>query len=836
MNTQIQEAILKRFDKHRIIFWYDTNKELRQDFEALVLPDIEKVEIDNNELGLKYRVLRTEPEQKFLLYKEGPAPADLDNWLLDVQLSHGEFSTDQVSLWLSELELGLEFNELVQSHAVFFEAKSRLSSLKKLLGDRDNRNQIETKMMAVCSGAEPRLDAIMEALLQELSVEKDNKFKLLQRCHLDTVLWTRLKRNYGYESETSGIKDFTIELFKSCFAMTTGGDIRLSSEALVFLKRWKDSRRHEQSFESLSTSCAEILKIESLLDPMDFRDLMDLDYFRLIDLKVISSLVNGVTKRTITAGEVSGWVRQRKLGHWYEEFCHLYKAIDYASRFIGTLDNSNLSINTKTETLDDGVTRYSQSWYLLDQLYRKFIWHMRESGQPSLMNALTKQVENLYSNNYLLPVNNQWQALVDKTSHWKAATVLNQRNFFEKKVQPFLEKDKKVCVIISDALRYEISHELQSLIRQEDRFSAELTPALSVLPSYTQLGMAALLPHETLAIAEDNTGTALVNGLNSRGTASRNKILDTALSGKATAIQAKYLSQLGRDECRSLVRDNDVLYVYHNLIDKTGDERDSQERVFDAAETTLHELIRLVKKLTNANANNLLITADHGFIYQNKPLDNSDFSSCEPQGNEILYRDRRFILGKGLSPQAGLKHFLSTDLKLEGTLEIQIPNSINRLRLKGSGSQFVHGGAALQEVVVPILQINKKRKSDITAVGVEVLGGTSSMITSGQLAVRFYQTEAVTDKVQPRKLRAGLYSIRGELISDSHDLVFDMTSDHARERELQIQMVLSHEADKANNQEVILRLDEKLAGTSHYQEYLFVRYQLRRSFTSDFDF
>ena len=66
--------------------------------------------------------------------------------------------------------------------------------------------------------------------------------------------------------------------------------------------------------------------------------------------------------------------------------------------------------------------------------------------------------------------------------------------------------------------------------------------------------------------------------------------------------------------------------------------------------------------------------------------------------------------------------------------------------------------------------------------------------------------------------------------------MFDMTSDNARDRELQIQMVLSHEADKANNQEVILRLDEKLAGTSHYQEYLSVRYQLRRSFTSDFDF
>ena len=44
-------------------------------------------------------------------------------------------------------------------------------------------------------------------------------------------------------------------------------------------------------------------------------------------------------------------------------------------------------------------------------------------------------------------------------------------------------------------MRYEIGDELLSLIRQEDRYSAELEPALSMLPSYTQLGMAALLPN-----------------------------------------------------------------------------------------------------------------------------------------------------------------------------------------------------------------------------------------------------------------------------------------------------------------------------------------------------
>ena len=74
---------------------------------------------------------------------------------------------------------------------------------------------------------------------------------------------------------------------------------------------------------------------------------------------------------------------------------------------------------------------------------------------------------------------------------------------------------------------------------------------------------------------------------------------------------------------------------------------------------------------------------------------------------------------------------------------MQIPKSINRLRLKGSGSRFVHGGATLQEVVIPVVSINKKRRGDITAVDIDIISGGNRTITTGQLAVTFYQTESI---------------------------------------------------------------------------------------------
>ncbi|MFN5513731.1 MAG: BREX-1 system phosphatase PglZ type A, partial [Cyanobacteriota bacterium] len=176
------------------------------------------------------------------------------------------------------------------------------------------------------------------------------------------------------------------------------------------------------------------------------------------------------------------------------------------------------------------------------------------------------------------------------------------------------------------------------------------------------------------------------------------------------------------------------------------------------------------------------------------------------------------------------------ELGLTGDLEALIPKSINRLRLKGSGSRFVHGGASLQEVVIPVLRVNKKRQSDLSQVEVEILRGSSAVITTGQLTVVFYQAEPATDKMRPRSLQAGVYTQEGELISDSHELTFDLTSENPRERERPVRFILTRKADQANNQEVILRLRERVGGTSHYQEYKSATFRLRSLIERDFDF
>ncbi|MHB8963916.1 MAG: BREX-1 system phosphatase PglZ type A [Saccharofermentanales bacterium] len=824
-------ALNRLFEKHRIIFWTDTEKKLREQFDALELPGVEKIELQNNEYSIKHRILREQPMNKFLLYREGPDPDDLGNWLLDVQKASYVFRTDQIGIWLSDLGLGTEFTSLVQQHQELFKSSKRFESLKAVLAKDDTPRLVRLKMMAVCAGSDVLFENVLENLLQELSIKRNDKISQIITCNLIEDFWERLEREFGYSSSDPSISDFALELFRSSFEMGINGKPKLKQDALVFLKRWKDSKKFSTSFRVLSDEYAKVLNIESELNKTDFRLTLGLDYFRLIDQKVISELVEAVATRTIPSNLISSYINRRRDLFWFDEYRHLYEAIDSAACFFQILSEVDLNI----VSMQKGIESYTSSWYQIDQLYRKFIFHVRQAGNSVLFEKLSEQVENHYTNNFLMKLNDRWQNIVEKSPRWDAGPFSLQRWFFDRRVaSPYLNRGKKVCVIVSDALRYEIGEELLRRIRQEDRFEAELGAMLSMLPSYTQLGMAALLPNKELIIAEDNSGVVYVNGQNSSGLVNRQKILQQGITGKAYVASSEEIMALGRDDARSLFRDNDLVYIFHNRIDSIGDKMESEERVIEAAEETIDDLINMIKKLTNANFTNLLITADHGFIYQNKTLAESDFAGEDATGDEILYRNRRFVIGKGLNDSTSLMKLNPDQIGLSGSLQIQIPKSINRLRLKGSGMRFVHGGASLQEAVIPVIEVNKKRASDIGNVDVEILRSGSNAITSGQLLVTLYQTDTSTEKLQPRRLRAGIFTESGELISDSHEITFDRISENPRDREFPVRFILARQSDAYNGQEVILKLEEKYAGTTTYQEYKSLRYTLRRSFTSDF--
>lgn len=88
----------------------------------------------------------------------------------------------------------------------------------------------------------------------------------------------------------------------------------------------------------------------------------------------------------------------------------------FASQFINEVHSADL----RMDSLPDGIRKYQNTWARLDQYYRKFIVHIRASHQP-LLEKLIRQIDDLYSNNYLLTVNDNWQRLVDSAEIWSPA-------------------------------------------------------------------------------------------------------------------------------------------------------------------------------------------------------------------------------------------------------------------------------------------------------------------------------------------------------------------------------------------------------------------------------
>jgi uncharacterized protein (TIGR02687 family) len=419
---------------------------------------------------------------------------------------------------------------------------------------------------------------------------------------------------------------------------------------------------------------------------------------------------------------------------------------------------------------------------------------------------------------------------------WPPSDEPNQATFYKSLVTPILNQGKKLFVVISDALRYEVAEELNRRINKEDRFRSELDYRISTLPSYTQLGMAALLPHGELCIDPSN-GNVEADGKRTGGLDARTAILK-ATGKRVTAVKAdEFLAMHTKQEGRILTRDHDLIYIYQNWIDQVGDKKETEEGVFEAADKELQTLMDVLKKVAAVNGNNVLVTADHGFLYQNLQVDGSDFTET-PTGEDPGMVNRRFAFAKSFQPSNGSIVFKASQLQLKGDYEVAFPKSINRYRKQGSGSRYVHGGTTLQEVVVPVLTINKSRTSDVQQVEVDIIRTSSNLITTSQATVSFYQTEPAIDKYLARTLRVGFYAPDGTLLSDQQVFVFDSTEEDARLREKKHSFVFGKKADQPEyrNKEVVLKLEEQIAGSNQYRTYKDQTFRLKKAMETDFEF
>lgn len=826
--ASIQEALQEQFASRRVVFWHDPSGEYAADVDSLDLGVVQITRVQGDEFGVKSALL-SDDVGKQLVYRSGDTPSGTGNWLLDLELAYGVFTADKTSLL--QQELGRDdpaLTVVIEQYPQFFASHDRTMSLKRVLVDSDDAVHVQAKMCQVLvKSPGSTLSDIVRELLAENAAGKSAKFKELAAFGLDEFLWAGLSSIYRYQSASPTIDDFVLWMFGRAiegFAADTPDALRnIRSD----FNRLRDDDHGKPVIKELAARAADALAVESRIEGRDFREVAGITIFEEVDHKVIADLAEAVAARTITPREVADVVGRRRRSLWYDKYSELYEALLSASELLAMI----AALPTVIESVAAGLETYQSDWYRIDQCYRSFTYAYQRADAQGPLFMLKAEVDKQYANKYLYDFGGRWQQALDPLTDWGTAALASQAKFYDNHVAPIIKDGRsKVVVIISDGMRYEVAEELASLIRRNDKFEAELTAQLGPLPSYTQLGMAALLPQSTLEL--DPTGLpVMADGQRTDGTGNRDKILQKV---NGHAMTAEEVLSMSTSELRELYKEHQVFYVYHDRIDAAGDKATTERTVFQAANDALRDLLQMVRRWGSANATRILVTADHGFLYQDTPLEESYYLSEGPSGQEITRTNRRFVLGRSLEPSPSFMTFTSAQAGLTGDLDVQIPKSIHRIPLPGAGTRYVHGGASLQEVVVPVVTVSKKRKSDVRPVHVDLMPETDK-ITTGQLVVQLSQREAVTDKIQPRKVRVGLYA--GDTpISDQPVLNFDSASDDQRDRYQRITLYLRPEADEHNNQSVELRLEEPIANTTQWKTFSKGHYTIKRAFTSDFDF
>jgi uncharacterized protein (TIGR02687 family) len=681
------------------------------------------------------------------------------------------------------------------------------------------------------------------------------------RVGLEGAFWEMIQTTFGYTEGTPSLRNLLIQLLVTDYAHSLRGALPPSLQHLVlpvgqrqnvitFLSQWRDSATRGASYDALSELVAEVLKLESHLDRLELDVLMPVTTFLAVEKTVARALRDRVqqTADTINAEAIRRIARQRQDGYWASPTVMglesiprtalhaVYEALGVAADFFA-LRNEWRSRFTFTSA-SELYQAYEKELFRFDQLYRHFCESadLAEAKGWGILKSLRQEVEASYGNGFVMPLALAWGTFLDGAHaqgllrEWRIEKRPNQQDFFARQVGPKLDQKggRRVFVIVSDAFRYEAAEELTQELNGKYRFEAELKSQLGVLPSYTALGMASLLPHQALAYKP--TGEVQVNGKSASSLDQRSALL---AGWNGVAVRGEELLAMTRDAGREFVRDWTVVYVYHNTVDATGDNAATEAKTFAAVRQAIGELGSLVSHIiNNLNGSQVLVTADHGFLFQESAPESTHRSGLDEKPEGTVLAKKRYLLGHGLPDHEDVWHG-STRItaQAEGDMEFWIPKGVNRFHFTG-GARFIHGGAMPQEIVVPVIEVRALRGSAAQStkarqVAVHVLGG-NHRVTTARHRFELLQTEAVSDRVKAITLKVALYD-GDEVVTNIEKVTFDSASDILTDRQKWVTLVL---LDRTYDKRKPYRLVLREAETGIEQTYAEVT--IDRAFTEDF--
>lgn len=150
-----------------------------------------------------------------------------------------------------------------------------------------------------------------------------------------------------------------------------------------------------------------------------------------------------------------------------------------------------------------------------------------------------------------------------------------------------------------------------------------------------------------------------------------------------------------------------MIVVTSQEIDRRGEETEDEEEARIYMEEVLSKLRRGIRRLAELGVSQILITADHGFVF----LDEVDESmKVDPPGGETIDLHSRVWIGRGGTSSPSYERFKAEELGLESEFEFAFPRGLACFRVRGGEGGFFHGGISLPEMIIPVISVSATSK------------------------------------------------------------------------------------------------------------------------------
>lgn len=803
----IQDKIEKYFNRNanlHVLFFFDPLGVDEEEIKQLQLKDIHIIEFTGQWFNLKIKFCKEWKDEKVFLYFRQPSPQtqeELQDFpLLDLLKANSELKKGDVAEFMEEFKLQPHQHKLVKDYidelqksqvqqviqplltAATFEEKALKQGLIAAILELNKIESWDVILVRLLNySMENKQKNLMKALnrINQLGLldELNNQIRLTFNCTItgnDGQEITDLVRRLKYNSIVQNLVISPADPY---------GKLKIKDSACItHLNRIRESGLHHPT---MGKSFAEVLDIngKSIQDNKIVEIYgTEADYVYMPNA-LKWEIIGNILKKTNTTPVETEHSLQRLFIQTQEEgtIKDILSFLLYSTALFSKIDEAGTVILDKPE---EYLLQYTNKYSNIDMYYRKSVELFRQldmNNRPveEQLEEIKKKIERSYSR-FLFQLNNEWlKCLEAKGFEYKNIDCDKQYDFFSKRIAPL---QKKVAVIISDAMRYEVAQELLSELHKDEKNVSSLSYQLASLPSETSFGMSNLLPGSVFTY----DGEISIDGEKPVSVEQRNKILKKQ-SDRYAAVNFDAILNSSKQENRELFK-ADVVYIYHDIIDKEG-HKGTERNVFLAAKNAITELAKLVKLIHGGfGVTKVIVTSDHGFLYNDSEIEEADKNEME-DSDMIESGARHYITNNHQDVTIGYKIPLYKVSRFQEPWYVVIPDSVNRFKKPGSRYKFTHGGGSLQELVVPIIESSRKEEKIQRKVKPLLLNPNLSIV-SNNLRFQLIQENPISATEKECCLEIDIYD-KSTLVSNPVSLTLNSTGELPTERAFTVRLALN---------------------------------------------